>query len=238
LAGIFQDSDKGPAFAVAADEHDAVWMGTWKGVFEYENDSVKNIAGTQGPVSVICVAREGVYALGPEGVWLFNDNHFIKKDYLIARSVRGAISDNKEGLWIASDVGLYHTGKEGTTHFYKTNVLLSAGLKGVALDNKKAIWAAGLGGISIIKDGKQQRAITPKQGCPSIFVNCVKKSPEGTMWIGTKVGVVRFYRDGRHSLRFSRRWLLDDHVNDIAFDKEGNAWMATENGVSAIKKNG
>ena len=233
---VFQDSDKGPAFAVAIDEHDAVWMGRWNGAFEYENDLVKKVAGTQGPVSVICVAKEGIYALGPEGVWLCNNNYFTKKDYPVARSVRGAVSDDKEGLWIASDVGLYHAGKEGTTHFYKTDVLLSAGLKGLALDNKKAIWAAGLGGISIIKDGRQQRAITPRKGCPSVFANCVKQSSKGTMWIGTKVGVVRFYPDGRHSLLFSRRWLVDDHVNDIAFDKEGNAWIATENGVSAIKR--
>ncbi len=233
---IFQDSDKGPAFAVAIGEQEAVWMGTWKGVFEYQNDSLKKMAGTQGPVSVICVAHEGIYALGPEGIWQARDDHFIKKNYPVARSVRSAISDNKEGLWIASDVGLYHATKKGTTHFYKTDVLISAGLKGIAIDNKKSIWAAGLGGISILKNGKQQRIIKADQGCPSIFVNCVKQSSDGAMWAGTKVGVVRFYADGRHSLLFSRRWLIDDYVNDIVFDKEGNAWIATENGVSAIKR--
>jgi len=46
---------------------------------------------------------------------------------------------------------------------------------------------------------------------------------------------VRFYPDGKHSLRFSRRWLMDDHVNDICFDPKGNAWVATEQGVSAMR---
>ncbi len=55
------------------------------------------------------------------------------------------------------------------------------------------------------------------------------------MWVGTKMGLVRFYPDGKHSLRFSRRWLMDDHVNDICFDPKGNAWIATEQGVSAIR---
>ena len=55
---VFQDSDTGPAFAVAIDEHDAVWMGTWNGAFEYENDLAKKIAGTQGPISVICFAMK------------------------------------------------------------------------------------------------------------------------------------------------------------------------------------
>jgi hypothetical protein len=236
IAIPFQDADKGPAYTVAIDEHDAVWMGTWKGVFVYKNNSPLQFAGPQGPVSVICTAKEGVYALGPKGVWLFNGSTFMQKDYPIARSVRSAVSDNEEGLWVGSDVGLYHSNKEGTNHFYKTDILLSAGLKGLALDNDQNIWAAGLGGVSIIKDDEQQRVIRPQEGCPSIYATCVKKSSEGTMWVGTKVGVVRFFPDGKHSLLFSRRWLMDDHVNDIAFDKDGNAWIATEQGVSAIKK--
>ena len=56
------------------------------------------------------------------------------------------------------------------------------------------------------------------------------------MWVGTDVGVVRYRQDGSHSLLLSRRWLMDDHVNDIAFDKNGNAWIATQGGVSAVKK--
>ncbi len=54
--------------------------------------------------------------------------------------------------------------------------------------------------------------------------------------MGTDVGVVRYEKDGTHSLRFSKRWLTNDIVNDVAFDKDGNAWIATSNGVSAIKR--
>ena len=56
------------------------------------------------------------------------------------------------------------------------------------------------------------------------------------MWVGTDVGVVRFAKDGTHSLRFSRRWLTNDKVNALAFDPDGNAWVATADGVSEIKR--
>lgn len=232
----FADADKGPAYAVAVDDQGIVWMGNWKGVFQFQNNVLQAVPGTHGPVSVLCLSKEGIYALGPEGVWLNKDFQFVKKDYSVARSVRGAVSDNRDGLWVASDVGLYHANKKETKYFYRTDVLLSAGLKGVALDRSGDLWTAGLGGVSILKDGKKKRVIRPAEGCPSIFVNCVKQSPDGAMWVGTKTGVVRFYPDGKHSLRFSRRWLLDDRVNDIAFDPQGNAWIATEQGVSAIKR--
>ena len=232
----FPDSLGGPAYALAFDEQGGLWIGTWKGVFVYRNNTPFYFPQPLGPVSVLCSAKEGIYALGPRGVWLFNGTGFIRKNYPIARSVRSAVSDDHEGLWTASDVGLYHSDNQGTRHFYKTDILVSAGLRGLALDNNRNLWAAGLGGVSIIKNEKQLRTIRPREGCPSIYTSCIKKSPDGSMWIGTRVGVVRFATNGKHSLLFSRRWLMDDHVNDIAFDKDGNAWIATEQGVSAIKK--
>src|SRR5205085_3702621 len=55
-------SDSGPAYAVV--EHNAViWMGTWKGVYVYQNDSLHYITGTVGPISVLCSSAEGIYAL-------------------------------------------------------------------------------------------------------------------------------------------------------------------------------
>ena len=232
----FTELDKGPAYVVTTDTTGAVWMGTWKGVFQFKNNLLTKIDGTSGPVSLICIAKEGVYAIGPKGSWLCTGTEFIATGYPIAHSVRGAISDGKTGLWITSDVGLYHTTPTGTSHFYKTDILLSASLKGLAFNNKGNLWIAGLGGVSVINNGRQKSVITPTNGLPSVYTNCVKQSPEGAMWVGTKVGVIRFYPDGKQSLLFSRRWLMDDEVNDITFDPDGNAWIATANGVSAIKK--
>jgi streptogramin lyase len=233
---VLTETDQGPAFAVAADDQSTVWMGTWKGVFVYKNGQLSNLTGTDGPISVLCVSKEGTYAIGPDGVWLSNGNTFIKKEYKIARSVRKATSDGNGGIWVATDVGLYHCTPEKTDYFIYTDVLLSAYIRDVAIDAQNKVWAGGLGGVTILQNNKKIKILQPKDGIPSVHINCVKKSLDGTMWIGTQTGVVRFYKDGKHSLRFTRRWLLDDNINDIAFDKEGNAWIATSAGVSAIKK--
>ncbi len=236
ISPFADDADNGPSYAVAADNQSSVWLGNWKGVFLFQNNSLKYIHGTTGPISVICLSNEGAYALGPDGIWLYDGVSFIKKDFPVARSVRSATPDKKSGLWIATDVGLYHCNSKETKYFHETNILISAYARGLDSDTKGNLWVGGLGGVSILQNEKRERSITPKEGCPSIFVNSVRRSPEGIMWVGTKVGVVRYMPDGSHSLLFSRRWLLDDQVNDIAFDKEGNAWIATSKGVSAIKK--
>jgi ligand-binding sensor domain-containing protein len=188
----------------------------------------------------LCVSAEGIYALGPNGIWLYSGKppdsyRGEKKNYNIARSIRDVISDNNGGLWIGTDVGLYHVLNDSVQHFVQKKDVISAYIRGVAIDGGK-IWAAGLGGVTLIQDGVKTGELLPEHGIPSINVNCVERSRGGVMWVGTDVGVVRYLRDGGHSLLFSRRWLLDDKVNDIAFDSEDNAWIATANGVSAIKR--
>jgi ligand-binding sensor domain-containing protein len=179
---------------------------------------------------------EGVYALGPYGVWQYKNNEWEKKKYDIARSVRDAVSDSNEGLWVATDVGLYHCKDIQTELYQDENELISCYLQGISFNQDGELWVGGLGGVTVRKGTEKKQIITSKEGMPSAYVNSVSMSPDGTMWIGTDVGTVRYYEDGTHSLRFSKRWLVDDKVNDIAFDKEGNAWIATANGVSAIKR--
>ena len=226
--------DKGPAYAVITAPQP--YIGTWNGLYRINGKTLKKIPGTKGPISVLCPAAEGIYALGPHGIWLFDGQHLVKKNYTLPRSIRSAVSDRTGGLWIASDVGLYHCTGQNIEYYQGPAALISAGLKGLSFDDQQHLWAGGLGGVSILENGKKQKEITPREGCPSIYVNCVRRSPDNIMWVGTKVGVVRYYPDGSHSLRFSRRWLMDDQVNDIAFDTAGNAWIATPQGVSAIRR--
>lgn len=234
---VLAENEQGPAFSVTTDAQSNVWVGTWKGVYRFEQNQLKLIHGPEAPISVVCSASKGVYAIGPKGIWFFNGQDFIKKNGEIPRSVRDAITDNQGGLWLASDVGLYYINKEGkTTVLRNPDEVLSGYIKGITFDRDQHLWAGGLGGVSIIDQFKKKRAITPTEGLPSVYVTCVKADAEGTIWVGTEKGVVRYYANGSHSLRFSRRWLLDDHVKDIAFDKNGNAWIGTLKGVSVIKR--
>ena len=234
---VLAREEMGPAFSVMTDAQSNVWMGTWKGVYRFENNQPKLIPGPEAPISVICSASKGVYAIGPKGIWFFNGQSFVKKSYEIPRSVRDAVTDNQGGLWLASDVGLYYINKEEkTTVLRGRDEIISGYIKGITFDQEQQLWAGGLGGVSIIDQFKKKRAITPTEGLPSVYVTCIKADAEGTVWVGTEKGIVRYYANGSHSLRFSRRWLLDDYVKDIAFDKNGNAWIATLKGVSVIKR--
>jgi streptogramin lyase len=233
---VIVGEQKGPSYDVVVDDIGTVWMGTWDGVYKYRNNRLTKISGVSPPISALCTAQEGVYALGPQGSWIEKSDAFEAVDYAIASSVRDAISDGTDGLWVATDVGLYHCRNGHSTLFQDENEMISCYLKGLSYDAQGTLWLGGLGGITVRNDSAKIKTLTPEDGIPSAHVNSVSKSPDGTMWVGTDVGVVRYYKDGSNSLRFSKRWLLDDQVRDVAFDKHGNAWVATAKGVSAIRK--
>lgn len=233
---IIKEKEKGPAYHIMVDNSGTVWIGTWNGVYSFKNNSLHKIPGASGPISAICKGAEGVFAFGPKGVWQYRNGGFKSRNFAIARSIRNVMAGADGSMWVASDVGLYQITQGRVKHFMDTSVLISAYIKGLALDSRHRLWAGGLGGVSILQNGQKIDALHPSEGIPSIYVNCVRSSPEGVMWVGTDVGVVRYAPDGTHSLLFTRRWLLDDKVKDIAFDQEGNAWVATNKGVSAIKR--
>ena len=233
---VIDENYCGPAYAVLADNQTGVWLATWNGVYQYKNNKLRKIDGVDAPISVLCKSKEGMYALGPKGVWLYNNDHFQKKDYSIARSVQNAITDGNGGLWIATKVGLYHCSEKNTTLYNDTTQLVSAYVEDVSMNSNLQLWAVGLGGVSIRRDNQMIKSLSTKDGLPTAYVNCIAMAPDGSMWVGTQRGIVRYETNGSRSLRFSRRWLVTDDVRDICFDIEGNAWIATHGGVSAIKK--
>ena len=233
---VITGEERGPAYAVSVNQSGDVLLGTWDGIYRYSNHLLKKEEGVKPPISEICNDGAGNYALGPYGIWRNENNKWELQKYQIARTVRDAITDSIGNLWVATDAGLYRCKDGKTTLYQDVSELISCYVKAVSFDPSGNIRAGVMGGVSVRDSERLIKNLTPKDGLPSAFVNCIRQSPDGVIWVGTNVGVVRYSKDGTHSLRFSKRWLTDNKVADIAFDASGNAWVATAKGVSAIKR--
>jgi uncharacterized lipoprotein NlpE involved in copper resistance len=234
---MIKGEEKGPAYDVDSDASGRIWIATWDGVYSYLHGNLEKMDGPIAPIARIAIAKEGVYALGPKGIWLYASEQWNRKNYTKARSMRAAISDGIGGLWIGTDVGLYHCSDEETVVYQGNEDLICAYVRGIDYDVQGNLWVGGLGGVSIRNTQVKIAEKRPKDGITNSDVNVVRRAPDGTMWVGTNYGITRFTPgSAQYSVRLSRRWLMSDEVRDIAFDHEGNAWIATANGVSAIKK--
>jgi hypothetical protein len=107
-------------------------------------------------------------------------------------------------------------------------------IRAVAFDRKKELWFACPQGVGH-RDNKQTwHLYTGAEGLPYSDFTCMASGPDGTMWFGTTKGAVCF-QDGTWGYRSGRRWLLNDDVRDIAVSKNGDAWLATDGGISCIE---
>jgi len=233
---MISGESKGPAYDIETDKNGNIWIAAWDGVYKSKDGETMRIDGLKPPIAKIVCVNKDVYALGPYGVWFLKNNSWEKKGYKVASSIRDAKSDSKGGLWIGTGVGLYHCGEGSCVLYQDTTELISAYVESIDFDESGKLWAGGLGGITI-RDAKGKIAEKkPEDGITNSFVNVVRKAPDGRMWVGTEYGITRFTPgEKEYSVRLSKRWLMSDQVRDIAFDKKGNAWIATSGGVSAIR---
>src|SRR5665647_1847102 len=138
---IITGESRGPAYAVSVNPNGDVLMGTWDGIYRYYNHQLKKEVGVKPPISEICNDGAGNYALGPFGIWRYKNNKWEQQKYQIARTVRDAITDSIDNLWVATDAGLYRC-KEGKTTLYQdVSELISCYVRAISFDPSGNIWA-------------------------------------------------------------------------------------------------
>ena len=228
---------QGPVFDLYVDSKGILWAAAWNGLYRLEGTKGEKVAGIKGPVSVVGYDGTTLITMGPAGLWRLTEGSWQEEEMPFSREDRCLLTDRKNGYYLGTGRGVWHVRPEGTKHFWKPSQLISDNIRGIDYGPDKNLWIGGLGGITVYTARKDQKlsVITPEEGLTDIRVTCVHRAPGGAMWVGTEQGVLRIL-GMKHSLRHSRRWLLDDRVRDIAFDSHGTAWVATAGGVSALKK--
>lgn len=233
--GLMDKDKAGPTFCVSVDSLGTVWLAAWNGIYRSTTRGLEKVESIDQPISALVASKNQIIAIGPDGTWRYQNGTWKHQDIRYSRAIRAILPDKQNGFWIATGMGLVHQTDAGVKLYQSASELLSADIHDLAFDQNGRLWIGGLGGVTVYKDGKRINHFTPKEGIPSVVVHSVIPGPDGMMWVGTDRGVARF--DGiKWSLRHSRRWLLSDDVRDVAFDKEGTAWIATSQGVSAIKR--
>ncbi|MBN2316260.1 MAG: hypothetical protein JXM79_20195 [Sedimentisphaerales bacterium] len=229
------EEDAGPVYDIIVGRTGRIWIGAWNGVYQSTPDGLERFEQINCPIAALCPVGDSIVGLGEGGIWRIEGGSCTFEKVPYSKHFRAVLEDRNAGLWIATGMGLYHHTNSGYKLFQTQSELLGPDIHGIAYAQDGNLWIAGLGGITVYKDSNRIGHFTPQNGLPSISIQCVAQGPDDYMWAGTNRGVARY--DGRGwSLRHSRRWLLSDDVRDIVFDSHGTAWIATDAGVSAIKR--
>lgn len=156
-----------------------------------------------------------------------------------ARVLSVAKNRDKE-MFIGTENGIYKYNKE------KANWTLilpeddskrwaPKNVKALTFDRKENLWFGSKEGVGKF-DGEKWILYTGKEGLPwNDFNKAVSGEKDDVVWFATTKGAIR-HENGKFAYRFSHRWLPNDFVNSIAIDDQGNAWIATQGGISLIER--
>lgn len=146
-----------------------------------------------------------------------------------------AVAERDGELAAATDRGLYFENGHGwrmALPRQKDIRWAPVDVRAVAFDASGKLWFAAPQGVGCRESEEEWALFTGADGLPYNDFTCMAAGCQG-VWFGTTKGAIH-YRDGHWAFRQGRRWLVDDHVRDIAIDAEGNTWLATAGGVSCI----
>jgi hypothetical protein len=153
------------------------------------------------------------------------------------KNVYDAAMNDRGHIAVAAASGLFYTEdlvtwqrlfpKDGDRSWAPVDV------RAVTFDSRGRLWFACPQGVGVLGDG--WKLYTGMDGLPYNDFTCLTAGEDGVVWLGTRLGAIRF--DGDHwGYREGRRWLPHNEVRDIAVTPEGHAWFATPGGLGLIER--
>lgn len=228
----------------------SVWIGTAKGVSRWDGEQLHVVEvpwheNREG--SVLAMAEDG------DGVWLGTDNQGLiripharnadvlrihRENGLPANQVRSLLTARDGSVWIGTIAGMARLRPDGTVERIRSNSLGDEGIvRALHEDPQGGLWistAVGIGYRSA--DGQLRnydRSTTP--AFPSEITFDFLTDPDGTVWIGTDSGLVRF-----HDGAFTTYGYDDGLPNESLFrilPADGDAfWLSSNRGVFRISR--
>ncbi len=135
-------------------------------------------------------------------IWARSSNHlwmlpsgadqFIepKSDLPSIRS-RGYLAPSRDGgIWITTDLGLYHIHEDQWSHLGSAEGLPTSWTRTVIEDREGNLWFSSLGLYRLMGLGAWQ-SYTTKDGLPSELVWAIRRDQQGQLWIGTDQGAAK-----------------------------------------------
>lgn len=167
------------------------------------------------------------------------------KDYLESKIVECILEDRHNTLWIGTHSGLYRRWPDGRVEGYtKRDGLQDNLIHSLLEDRQGRIWVGVLlGTISrLVTDPAPGRTLVERsyagENLSTYWVNTLLQSADGTLWAGTRSGLVQFIptsdgTDYRFRLYSEANGLSYREVRSLAEDGNGNLWIGLQPGGAA-----
>jgi signal transduction histidine kinase len=180
------------------DTNQAIWAGTYVGLFRYENRTFQRPRSEtiSWEISALHEDRSGQLWVGTQGGlvrWNPSDWKVFTTNEKLSSNLIRAIADDAEGnLWIGTERGGLNRLRDGKfVSFQQTNGFPSDNISSLLVDADGVLWIGTFGsGLVRFQNGKWTH-YTTREGLISNGIDYLVEDSEGCLWLGSNTGLIR-----------------------------------------------
>ncbi len=234
-------------WVVYEDPAQRLWFGGAGGLQRLEAGQAVDFPGREALADVVVASllqdRDGALWIGSlgQGLRVLRDGQVIRSE----GSQRGPLHDRvfifAEGpdgaMWAGTDGGVVRIESEEITAWEQAAGLEVATVRVLHFAQDQQLWACTDGAGCYRRNDERFEAVPGGEalGASQRFVTDLHEDDEGTMWLATDGGLLR-YQDGRFTTFTREHGLPEDACYRILEDDEGFLWLSGDRGVFRVAK--
>ena len=245
--GLREGLRSGPVRALFEDRRGALWIGTLgSGLTRWQNGQFTTFNMRDGlpadSVTALAEDSKGQLWVGTEaGLAVWQDGRLAAPG--IAEQFKGraitALHKSRQGvLWLGvAGAGIFRL-LDG-----KFTALTESAVEGLLQDphclledQAGRIWVGAGDDFVLCRDGDQWRRYRIPRHLAKPFVSALAEEPDGTVWAGSVSEGLFQFKEGRLSAINASSGLLDNSVECLLVDREGNLWVGTDAGLNRLRR--
>jgi len=171
-----------------------------------------------------------------KGLWQYN-GMWLKLSDFGSFSVRQLIKGNGNEHWAATNGGLFRKIAGSWINLSYAVMAPGLGLNFFSLaagSSPDDIYFGSQLALGMISEKEDHQLFSADNGLPYGPVTTITQTGQ-EVWLGTPVGAIR-KRGGAWSYFAGKRWLENNHVNDILIIDSSRVWVATNGGINELRR--
>jgi ligand-binding sensor domain-containing protein/signal transduction histidine kinase len=240
--------DSEEIWAVTADRHGTLWIGTRRGLFRFAGGTLDRLSTEEGLshdfVESLFEDAEGTLWVGTRlgGVTQLRDGALLSytpREGLSDASVWTVAQDRNGVVWAGTEEGgLNRFDGRRWSRVAEPAALRDTLITALAPDHEGGLWVGThQRGLHHLQGGTV-RVYTPRDGLPGDKITSLLVAKDGSVWIGLMSGLARLSQ-GRIHVYGEREGLPPQIVNGLHEDRRGRVWVSGgERGGPAVLENG